>query len=371
MPVDISYDCKYFVGEKPCRYKHECGGCKKYSPMGMRICIIKFGARGDVLRTTPLLYALKKKYDPCYITWVTDIKAIDILKENPLIDKVLPYTPSTILNFQVVAFDILINLDKAVEACALASITKAADKFGFGLNQYGTICPLNKKAEYAFRLGISNELKFFKNTNTYQEIIFDVCGLKYNNEPYIINIPKDDYSYAQSVFRKNGINKKRLTIGLNTGSGAVFKTKRWTTSGFATLSDMLSEKLGACVILLGGADETERNSQIYNLTRIKPVNIGTDHSLARFAAIISLCDLLVTGDTLALHLAIGLKVSTVAIFTSTCAQELDLYTRGAKLIPPVSCAPCYKGYCKEMKCAKSIKPVSVFDACLKIIKRIS
>jgi len=70
---------------------------------------------------------------------------------------------------------------------------------------------------------------------------------------------------------------------------------------------------------------------------MKPVNMDTNHSLTHFAAIISMCDLLVTGDTLALHFAIGLNVPTVAIFTSTCAQELDLYGRGMKIVTITDC----------------------------------
>ncbi|MBI5199796.1 MAG: glycosyltransferase family 9 protein, partial [Nitrospirae bacterium] len=68
MSTEIRFDCKYFIGEKPCRFKLECNGCDRYSPMGVRICIIKFGALGDVLRTTPLLYALREKYPQCHIT---------------------------------------------------------------------------------------------------------------------------------------------------------------------------------------------------------------------------------------------------------------------------------------------------------------
>lgn len=368
MSSDIRFDCKYFIGEKPCKFKLECEGCKEYSPMGVRICIIKFGALGDVLRTTPLLYALREKYPQCHITWVTDNSSFEILSRNPMIDRLFSYSPDIAIRFQVEEFDILINLEKAVESCSLASLVRAKEKYGFGLSRYGTICPINNLSDYAFRLGISDDLKFRKNEKTYQEIAFDACGLKYKGEPYIINLNDEDYAYAESVFKKNKIRKDELKIGLNTGSGPVFGTKRWTIEGFAELSDMLSEKPGAKILLLGGPEEKERNKKIFNLTKIKPVNIGTNHSLTRFAAIVSMCDLLVTGDTLALHFAIGLGVPTVAIFTSTCAQELDLYGRGIKIVADVECAPCYRGSCDDMKCASSIAASDVFDACVKALK---
>jgi len=59
----------------------------------------------------------------------------------------------------------------------------------------------------AFRLGISDDLKFRKNEKTYQEIIFETVGLRYKGEPYIINLNGDDFTYAESLFKKKGIRK--------------------------------------------------------------------------------------------------------------------------------------------------------------------
>ncbi|MEK6693490.1 MAG: glycosyltransferase family 9 protein [Nitrospirota bacterium] len=365
----IRFDCRYFIGEKPCRFKLECDSCDRYSPMGVRICIIKFGALGDVLRTTPLLYALREKYPVCHITWVTDTDAIKILSRNTLIDRLFSYSPDVALRFQIEEFDVLINLEKAVEACLLASNTKSGEKYGFGLSRYGTICPINDMADYAFRLGISDELKFRKNEKTYQEIAFETVGLRYKGEPYIINLNEDDLAYAETIFKEKGIRKDDIKIGLNTGSGVVFATKRWTIEGFAGLSDILSKKLETKVMLLGGPEEEIRNREIFDLTKMKPVNIGTNHCLTHFAAIVSMCDLLVTGDTLALHFAIGLGVPTVAIFTSTCAQELDLYGKGLKMVADVECTPCYRSSCGDMKCASSISASDVFDACVEILRK--
>ena len=61
-------DCRYFLGDRPCKFKRSCPGCKEYSPMGQRILIVKLAASGDVLRTTPLLSGLKRAHPraPCY-----------------------------------------------------------------------------------------------------------------------------------------------------------------------------------------------------------------------------------------------------------------------------------------------------------------
>ena len=57
--------------------------------MAIKICIIKLGALGDVVRTTPLLLGIKEKYPESEITWITKSNAKEILEDNKLINKEL------------------------------------------------------------------------------------------------------------------------------------------------------------------------------------------------------------------------------------------------------------------------------------------
>jgi heptosyltransferase-2 len=51
----------------------------------------------------------------------------------------------------------------------------------------------------------------------------------------------------------------------------------------------------------------------------------------------------------------------VVIFGSTCSQEVELYGRGAKIVPAVDCHPCYKRSCDlPYTCADSVSAESVF-----------
>ena len=59
-------DCIYFRGDIPCRQHKEegvhCETCNYYTPRKDIILIIKLGAIGDVIRTTPLLYRIRREY---------------------------------------------------------------------------------------------------------------------------------------------------------------------------------------------------------------------------------------------------------------------------------------------------------------------
>ncbi len=92
------------------------------------------------------------------------------------------------------------------------------------------------------------------------------------------------------------------------------------------------------------------------------IDTGCDNTLGQFAALVNLCDLVVTGDTTALHIAIGLRKNVVAIFGPTCAPEIELYGRGAKVRTPLSCAPCYRRSCEiSPSCMEAIPVDEVME----------
>ena len=72
--------------------------------MVKKILIIKLGALGDVIRTMPILIAIKEKYPDSEITWVTRQNAKEILETSLYLNKVisLPKEPTEF-------FDILYN----------------------------------------------------------------------------------------------------------------------------------------------------------------------------------------------------------------------------------------------------------------------
>ena len=192
----IKPDCRYFNGEKPCKFKRPCEGCDEYSPMGKRILILKLAAMGDVLRTTPLLSALKDKYPESHITWVVGTTSYSLLQGSKQIDRLLEFNLNTRMGLLVEEFDLLLSLDKDASAASWAMQVKATEKKGFGLSRYGNIFPLNPESKYAFELGLDNELKFNKNQKTYQEIIFEVVGLQYQGEPYELTVENVLLLYA-------------------------------------------------------------------------------------------------------------------------------------------------------------------------------
>lgn len=335
----------------------------------MKILIVKLGAMGDVLRTTPLLTALKKKFPAPAITWLVDPQCQEALQGNSLIDRLLSYSPKNLQELKKDHFDLAINLDKDAEALDAIAAVSADQKMGFGRSADGEVCALDALSDYALRLGVDDDLKFRKNKKTYQEISFEQAGLTFKKEDYLFSLDETDGRAAQEHLQKIGFKKKSgIVVGLNTGSGTRFAGKKLPISTLVDLVRRFYTELGATVFLLGGKDEIERNRQIEKMSDCPLINTGS-HSIKRFAAIVRECDLVVSGDTTAMHIAIAVKVPVVAYFASTCAQEIELYGRGKKIISKIDCAPCYLKICPiGEQCMKDMTADEIFDAVKEVLK---
>jgi ADP-heptose:LPS heptosyltransferase len=366
----VHYDCRHFLGTKPCVFRRECEACPHYAPFGQRILIIKLAALGDVLRTTPLLQAYKEADPACHITWLTLPGAVPMLRGIPEIDRLLEYDSEAVLRLQVEEFDQLHCFDKEPKATALAMKVSARSKAGFGMTPYGNVMPLNRASEYMFHLGINDPLKFQINRKTYPELVFECAGLGWTGpREYLFPDLTVETEKAGVRLAKLGVRPDALKIGLNTGAGHVFATKKWTESGYAELADRVIETCGAQVLLLGGPAEAERNTRIAAAARNPLIQTGTDHEIRDFAGVVANCDLVVTGDTLAMHVAIGLHVPVVVILGSTCHQEIELYGRGAKIVSDFDCSPCYLSVCsKDFSCMQAIGAAQVFDVVERVLK---
>jgi heptosyltransferase-2 len=98
-------------------------------------------------------------------------------------------------------------------------------------------------------------------------------------------------------------------------------------------------------LLLGGPAEQERNDRLKRGSSVQLLDPGCDNTVRHFAALLSHCDVAVTGDTLAMHLALALGKRTVVLFGPTSAAEIELYGLGEKVVPDMTCLSCYKTSC--------------------------
>ncbi len=364
----IRFDCRFYTGYKPCGKADVCEGCTHYSPQGTRILIVKLAAMGDVLRTTCILPGLPRQYQPCHITWLTDTESEVLLNTNPDIARLMCFEPSNLLVLLSEQFDLLLNFEKEPRALAVANLVRATEKRGFAQSPAGTLTVFNTESQYALQLGLSDELKFRQNTKTYPQIIYEMAGLPYHNEEYVLELSERSKQLAEQFARNHRLAKAKHVVGVNTGCGSVFKTKQWTVGGFVELIKQLAKKPEVCVLLLGGPRERSFNAEILRQCDQRIIDTGCDNSLEDFLGIVSTCDLVVSSDSLTMHIAIGLRKQVVAFFGSTCPAEVDLFGRGEKVVSDFPCAPCYKATCSiNPSCMDALSAEQILGAVKRVL----
>ena len=354
-PLQLHLDCRFFRGEKPCRFGRLCEGCPHYAPMGTRILVIKLDAIGDVARTTAILPALHERYDPVHVTWLVAPAAEALLAGNPSIDVLLPCNAPSLEQLRAERFDVVLSLDKTARAAAAAMNVAAPRKLGFGLSAAGTVFPLNPGAEYAFLLGLSDDLKFRRNTRTYQDIIFECCDLRFEGEDYCLPLADDARARAQAFWAEAHVPGGETVIGLNCGGGAAFANKMWGAEQCLDFIHALRRVTRARVALFGAERERPTIEAVKTSLPDEVIDTGTDNGLKGFQALLARCEVVVTGDSLGMHLALAEKRRVVILFAPTCAAEIETYGRAEKIVTPLACAPCYRPVCdRSPTCLEAI-----------------
>lgn len=342
-------NCRYFTGYKPCGLNPVCDtSCPVYSQVEEHILIIHLEALGAVLRSTSLLPAIKRKYPHAHVTWVTKSPAHELLKNIPQIDRVLTLGSEDLLKLSALEFDLAFVIDKSLTASGVIKQTKVTEIRGFAADSNGAILPANSEAKELWEIGLSDRKKFFENQKTEQQLVHESLGLgPYFRDDYQINLNAGERELA-SLRHREWTGGAKALIGINTGCSPALPHKKLSVQGHRRLIETIARDLpGLPIVLLGGPEDKERNEAIgYGLPVIQsPTQRGLRDGLASVAA----CDLVFSGDSLGMHMAIGLKKWVVAWFGPSCPQEIDLYGRGRKILTQAPCSPCWKRVCHKPK----------------------
>ena len=340
-----------------------CEDCKYYEPVSHKILIIKREAIGDVLRTTSILQPLKKKFPHSKIIWLTEEISKDVLEGNPFIDEIWYRNIHYYSAVSYFKFDILINLDLSFESLVLAGVVSAGKKFGFLYAKSGKITFSNAPAEKWFLMSHSDSEKK-RNVKTYQQFIKEIVNLDKIGE-IIVPLKKESLQFAEKFAKENNLSGKKI-IGVNVGSGKRWITKRWTEENFLSFFSYAGKSFP--VLIFGGEEEKDIMARLVEKSKVSLINTGCNNSIHDFFALLNLCDLVITADTLALHAGLGLKKKVVALFGPTSSAEIEMYDRGLKIKTPLGCYCCYKRRCSVYPaCMEVIKPEMVFEATKKLL----
>ena len=344
---EIAWDCRFLLGDRPCVWHKRKGAlctCEHYERVEERLLIVKLDAMGDVLRSTALLPTLNEAHPRAAITWITRKESVPLLTRNPYVTEVLELGPEALVQLQTRTFDRVINLDASKTSAALATAARSVRKDGFVLDDGGRVRPTNDAARRWLEAGLFDDVKR-QGTATYQDRMAEILGLGGHAHRYVFELGDDERARAKAHLESLGLGEGPPIIALNTGAGGRWPLKQWREDGYVELIRRLSVNQDVRFLLLGGPSEEQRNERLKSASAVRLFDPGCQNPVRHFGALLDRCDVVVTGDTLAMHLALALKKRSVVLFGPTSAAEIELYGLGEKVVPDMACLSCYKTAC--------------------------
>ena len=276
---------------------------------------------GDIFRTTAILHLFKDDY----VVWLTTSEGKPLLEDNLMIDRLMTFDLTSVLQLQHEHFDVVVNFEKIPGVCAFTDTISAWRRYGFRFDNHSG----NSEAyESSFELIANAENPALRrNAKTHWfEKLYDVMRQDWRGEGYVLG-------YSPTT-------KEEFDIGFNHMVGRKWPTKAWPDEYWKQLSEIASKK--------------------YSISWQE-----SPGDIKGYIDWINKCRVIVTNDSLGLHLAIALKKKIVALFGSTPANEVHLFGLGEKLVPNVNCAniPCINSQCASgINCMEKITPQMVLEA---------
>jgi ADP-heptose:LPS heptosyltransferase len=163
-------------------------------------------------------------------------------------------------------------------------------------------------------------------------------------------------------------------IGVHISGGRAIK--QWPPERFADVAHRLVETLGATIVLTGSVDD---RSLVDSVTRMLPaehvIDVAGHLDLLTLAAVLERLDLLITGDTGPMHLAVGVNTPVVAVFGPSAPVRYAPRGPSDRVVRvDLPCSPCNRIRLPPARCVghtpdclASISADRVFTAALSVL----
>jgi ADP-heptose:LPS heptosyltransferase len=201
--------------------------------------------------------------------------------------------------------------------------------------------------------------------------------LDYDERPDIFIPPESRESAAKLFAEIRNLNPAQPVIAISPGSGGYALSRRWLPRGFAQVGDVLHERYGAKIALVGGRDESDLADEIIALAGLPDayVNLCGKTGLKEVAAFLQNCALFVGNDGGLAQVAGAVGTPGVVIFGPTNAVAWSPFgtesgtTRIVQSRAELPCRPClYRGKtlgsrlgCAARPCLTTITPENVLE----------
>jgi heptosyltransferase II len=312
---------------------------------------------GDAVMSLPALQAIRERYPHARISVLAKPWVADLYGRESFLDEIILYSGEspwrTGHELRVRRFDCAILLQNAFEAAWIAWLARIPARIGYKTD--GRRLLLTRGLDVPKPGEIPHHERFY-----YLELLRR-AGL-------IDSLPACD----EIRLRRDpapASNGKRV-IGVSPGA-AYGTAKRWLPERFAEAAGELAKARGASIALFGSKSERALCEDVARqLDGCPVVNYAGETTLAQFIELAESCELFLTNDSGAMHIASALGIPTVAIFGATDDTTTGPTGSNARVVRhPVDCSPCLLRECPiDHRCMTGVSAGRVVEEALELLQ---
>lgn len=320
-----------------------------------RILIVNVNWRGDVLFSTPFIRAIREKYPDSFIASLVVPRCGPVLENNPHLDEIIIFDDrgrhkgllgrlNLIRLLRSKHFDTAFLLHRSLTRTLICWLAAIPERVGYYTRKRALfltkkIMPANERL---------HKVEYFLNI----ACAFDIVT---GNKDYEFHPSLEDRDYINKLFEDYGLRENDFLVVINPGGN--WDLKRWPEENFARLCDRLIEKYKAKIIITGSERDFGLAEDITKQMKGQTIIFCGKTSLGELAALMAKVDLVISGDSGPMHIAVSQGTKTIALFGPTSQKVTGPFGRGDYTViqKDVGCdTPCYQLDCNDNRCMKAI-----------------
>jgi ADP-heptose:LPS heptosyltransferase len=343
-----------------------------------RILIIQTAKIGDLICSTPVFRAIRKRYPDAHLTAMVSPVTKELLENNPNVDKIIPIKNTDLKGFsgkwrlsgliRKGRYDIAIALNPNVPFAIALFWGLVPVRLSIMPNFSGITFRLASLFYTYLEKHISGRLI----TETYIQMLKNI-GIESTNISKEVYKSDTADTKAEQILGK--IDKPLIGIAVSSGN----KLKELGAEKIAKITDLLLGNFDACIVLIGSIYDTDVANRVLDLAikKYKVINTTGRLDLNELPALIERLSLFIGVDTGITYMADALSVPIIHLAGPIDTSEQRPIGEKVFIIQnKLSCLPCtyvfkaaYTCKMNTRECIKMIKIEEIVDAAKKFIHK--
>ena len=277
-----------------------------------RLLVVKTSSLGDVIHALPVVQAIKEAAPHLSLGWLVRNRCVDILRGSPVIDHlyVMPDKPSLAellalrRELHSMHYEIALDMQGLFLSGLVTRLSGAPARVGWDRNREGNALFLTDavvpgKGKHAHEI----------------DLLYGFA------EALGVHVPHSEFTPQPYLAAENAVKAGKWLadlphprIALNVGASRAYK--RWPLKNWADVAQSLAQE-GRSVVFVGDKTDAASVAQITPTLNSSFADLSGKTTLRELASVLAACDLLVSGDSGPMHLAVAVGTPVVALFGAT------------------------------------------------------